>query len=108
MRVKKLDLSCTSRSDWSDRSFARKTTVEFQGFAVCGFVNPTHLALAPVYPARILLWAVAFKFEVMTFEMLFVVGSICAGLFMASWGQTDFSLTGLLMILGASCLSGLR
>lgn len=57
---------------------------------------------------RILFWAVAFKFEAMTLSTVFVVAVICSGLFLASWGQTDFSLEGMIMILGASCLSGLR
>ncbi|CAM9303284.1 unnamed protein product [Hapterophycus canaliculatus] len=56
----------------------------------------------------ILLWAVVFKFEAMTLEMGFVVLIICGGLLLASLGETDFSLEGLLLILGASCLSGLR
>ncbi|CAM9139902.1 unnamed protein product [Laminaria digitata] len=58
----------------------------------------------------ILLWAVAFKFEVMTPGMVYVVAVICLGLFLASWDENDqqFSLPGLLMILGASCFSGLR
>ncbi|CAN0416333.1 unnamed protein product [Pylaiella littoralis] len=56
----------------------------------------------------ILLWAVIFKFEVMTFRMVFVVLIICGGLLLASFGETDFSMEGLFMILGASCLSGLR
>ncbi|CAM9894111.1 unnamed protein product [Scytosiphon promiscuus] len=56
----------------------------------------------------ILLWAVVFKFEAMTLEMGLVVLIICGGLLLASLGETDFSLEGLLLILGASCLSGLR
>lgn len=58
--------------------------------------------------SRILVWAVLFKFEVLTLKMLLVVVVICLGLLLASLGETDFSLAGLIMILGASCLSGMR
>ncbi|CAM9284177.1 unnamed protein product [Ectocarpus sp. 12 AP-2014] len=56
----------------------------------------------------ILLWAVVFRFEALTPKMVSVVLITSAGLFMASLGETDFSTEGLLLILGASCLSGLR
>lgn len=63
----------------------------------------------PIMPSvRILFWACVFKFERMSFTIFSVVAIICGGLFLASWGQTNFSLPGLLMILGASCFSGLR
>ena len=78
--------------------------------ARCSY-NPSPLPSTTLPPFhRILLWAVAFKFEAMTPGMLNVVGIICLGLFLASWDENDkqFSLPGFLMILGASCFSGLR
>lgn len=70
----------------------------------------SHFALfaIAVRCARILLWAVVFKFEMLTVRMAGSVFIICGGLFMASLGEAEFSLAGLLEILGASCLSGLR
>ncbi|CAM9482436.1 unnamed protein product [Discosporangium mesarthrocarpum] len=54
------------------------------------------------------LWAVVFKFEPATLQIGGVVTLMSLGLFLASFGETEFSLLGLFLILGASCLSGLR
>lgn len=70
------------------------------------FVRIVPLLRAPAN--RILMWAVAFRFEVLTLRTFLVVLGLCVGLLLASEGETDFSWKGLLMILGASCLSGLR
>ncbi|CAM9094506.1 unnamed protein product [Ectocarpus fasciculatus] len=57
----------------------------------------------------ILLWAVVLRFEALTPKMGSVVLITCVGLLLASLGEkTEFSTEGLLLILGASCLSGLR
>lgn len=56
----------------------------------------------------ILIWALVFRFEKLSIQILGVVTVISSGLFLASYGQTDFSMAGLIMILGASCFSGLR
>lgn len=54
------------------------------------------------------MWSVVFRFEVLTCKTFTVVLGICVGLLLASLGATDFSWRALVLILGASCLSGLR
>ncbi|CAM9429901.1 unnamed protein product [Phaeothamnion confervicola] len=56
----------------------------------------------------ILLWAAVFRLEVASCRLVLVVSFICAGLTLASWGETDFSLPGLLMVLASSCVGGFR
>jgi drug/metabolite transporter (DMT)-like permease len=55
-----------------------------------------------------LLWAVLLRLEPARCNTLTVVLIICAGLAMASWGETQFSFVGLLLVMGAACAAGLR
>ncbi|CAM9259965.1 unnamed protein product [Choristocarpus tenellus] len=56
----------------------------------------------------IALWAIVFKFEVATPKLCGLVGFMSIGLLLASWGEAEFSILGMFLVLGASCLSGLR
>lgn len=55
-----------------------------------------------------LLWAVVLRLEPARWVTALIVSIICAGLAMASWGETKFSLPGLLLVMGAGCAGGLR
>mmetsp|Transcript_20411 Transcript_20411/g.46120 ORF Transcript_20411/g.46120 Transcript_20411/m.46120 type:complete len:442 (-) Transcript_20411:141-1466(-) len=56
----------------------------------------------------ILCWAIALKLERYDVRVGAVVAAVAGGLALASWGDTAFSLTGILLVLGASSLGGLR
>jgi len=56
----------------------------------------------------LLLWAVWMKVEVFTFKMSIIILVITVGLALASFGQTNFSWVGFLLVTGSCCCSGLR
>ncbi|KAG5191701.1 triose-phosphate transporter family-domain-containing protein, partial [Tribonema minus] len=55
-----------------------------------------------------LLWAVVLRLEPARWVTALIISVITAGLAMASWGEIDFSLPGLLLVMGAGCAGGLR
>jgi len=56
----------------------------------------------------LLFWAVLVKIEKLDMKVSLIVGIISAGLMVASFGQTDFSFVGFVLVMGSSCCSGLR
>lgn len=56
----------------------------------------------------VLLFSVLFRLERLTLRLLLIVAVLSCGVFMMAIGEAEFSLTGLLLVLGAAASSGLR
>lgn len=56
----------------------------------------------------VLLFSVLFRLEKLTSKLVMIVAVLSIGVFMMVLGETEFSLPGLLLVLGAAASSGLR
>ncbi|CAM9242880.1 unnamed protein product [Chrysoparadoxa australica] len=73
------------------------------------FINVTFYTIAKSASLLwILMWALLLKLVPRSADLLGVVSLIVTGLFMASWGESSFSLPGLLLIFGAGFFSAGR